>query len=113
MGIFQAAGSVEPCLQIADQARGDLFVATATFIPEGSVPEGVRAKMVFGTNLLKENEMGPAIFGDFLPKALAQGKYVVAPEPLVLGTKGLRGIQEGFDMLRKGVSARKVVVVAE
>ncbi|KAL8734268.1 MAG: hypothetical protein Q9181_003259 [Wetmoreana brouardii] len=79
-GIFQAAESVEACLHIADKATTDLFVATALPVPEDKVPEGVRAKMVFGTTLTN-NETGPAIFEDFLPKALAQGKYKVAPEP--------------------------------
>ncbi|KAL8700768.1 MAG: hypothetical protein Q9201_005268 [Fulgogasparrea decipioides] len=111
-GIFQAAGSVEACLQIADKAKTDLFVATALPVPEDKVPDGVRAKIVFGTTLT-DNETGPAIFEDFLPKALAQGKYKVTPEPQILETKGLEGIQEGFDVLRKGVSAKKIVIVAE
>ena len=111
-GIFQAAGSVEVCLHISDKAKGDLFVATTTPIAEDKVPSGVRAKM--GTvSTLTDNEIGPAIFEDFLPTALSQRKYTVAPEPLVIGTKGLEGIQEGFDTLRNGVSAKKVVIVAE
>ena len=110
-GIFQAAGSVEPCLQIAERAKADLFVVTSNFIPEDKVPKGVRAKMVFGNAL--ESEDVSSIFADFLPTALAQHKYLVAPEPLILGTKGLEGIQEGLDTLRNGVSAKKVVVVAE
>ncbi|MCJ1372616.1 hypothetical protein MMC20_003841 [Loxospora ochrophaea] len=112
-GIFQAVGSVESCLQIADKAKGNLFVSTANRVPENKVPSGVRAKMVFGSNIMTYNEIGPAIFEDFLPKALAQHKYAVAPEPLIVGMKGLEGIQEGYDTLRNGVSAKKVVVVAE
>lgn len=112
-GIFQAAGPVEPSLQIAGKVKGDIFVAAANLVPEDAVPQGVRAKMVWSTTLLTDNEIGPAIFENFLPKALAQRKYKVAPEPLVVGTKGLEGVQEGFDILKKGVSARKVVVVAE
>ena len=80
-GIFQAAGPVKACLQIA---QADLFVATATSIPDDMVPSGVRAKMVFGSTLTA-NKIGPAIFEDFLPKALAQHKYTVAPEPLTMG----------------------------
>lgn len=111
-GIFHATGSVEMCLQIAGKTKADLFVATTSPIPEDKVPSGVRAKMVFGS-IFADNEVMPAIFEDFLPNALAQGKYKVAPEPLIMGTKGLEGIQEGFDTLRSGVSAKKVVVVAE
>jgi hypothetical protein len=58
---------------------------------------------------LKDNEVGAKIFKDFLPKALEAGNYVYAPEPLVVG-KGLDKIQEAFEVLKKGVSAKKVVV---
>ncbi|KAL9132587.1 MAG: hypothetical protein Q9175_006241, partial [Cornicularia normoerica] len=111
-GISQAARSVDACLQIADKAKAGLFVATATPVPDDKVPSGVRAKMVFGSTLT-DNEIGLAIFEDFLPRALAQRKYKVTPKPLIMGTKGLEGIQEGFNTLRNGVSARKVVIVAE
>lgn len=110
-GIFQAVGSVDACLQIADKAKAELFVATATPIPDDKVPNGVRAKIVFGSTLT-DNEIGPAILGDFLPKALEERKYIVALEPLIMGTKGLEGIQEGLDTLRNGISAKKVVIVA-
>ena len=111
-GIFHAAGSVEPSLEISSRAKSDLFVASSTLVPKDKVPSGVRAKMVFGTDLLTNNNLGP-VFEIFLPQALAQGKYRIAPEPCILETKGLEGIQNGLDILRGGVSAKKVVVVAE
>jgi hypothetical protein len=55
------------------------------------------------------SEVGKVIFEDFLPQALAEGKYVAAPEPMVVG-KGLESIQEAFKIQQKGVSAKKVVV---
>ncbi len=55
------------------------------------------------------NEVGPAIFVDFLPQALAAGRYTAAPDPQVAGS-GLASIQAGLDLLRGGVSATKVVV---
>ncbi|KAH9218299.1 zinc-binding oxidoreductase CipB [Leptodontidium sp. 2 PMI_412] len=54
--------------------------------------------------------VGKAVFEYFLPKALKSGAYVLAPEPIIAGT-GLESIQFGIDMLRKGVSAKKVVVL--
>ena len=111
VGIFQATGSIKTCLQISEKAKQDLFVATATPISE-NIPNGVRAARVSARALIK-TEIRPTIFEDFLPKALAQRKYTVAPEPLIMGTKGLEGIQAGFDKLRNGVSAKKVVVVAD
>jgi NADPH:quinone reductase and related Zn-dependent oxidoreductases len=111
VGIFQAAGaesSVKPCLEVAEKAKGDIFLVTTTPLVEGLVPEGVRAKMLFGD---KHDDI-LEIWEKFLPQALAQRKYLVAPEPVVTENRGLEGIQEGFDILRKGVSAKKVVVVA-
>jgi hypothetical protein len=46
---------------------------------------------------------------EFLPKALAAGEYVAAPDPIVVG-KGLEFIQPALEMQKKGVSAKKVVV---
>jgi len=54
---------------------------------------GANAKMIWGSTL-KDNEVGPAIFIDFLPKALASGKYIPAPEPWIVG-KGLESIKDG------------------
>jgi hypothetical protein len=58
---------------------------------------------------LKDNELGAKIFEEFLPKALEAGSYLYAPEPLVVG-KGLERIQKAFEVVKKGVSAKKVVV---
>lgn len=69
---------------------------------------GIRTKPVWGS-ALADNEVGPAIYADFLPKALADGSYVPAPDPLVIGT-GLDHVQAGFATQIRGVSARKVVV---
>lgn len=115
VGVFQAAGSAEVCLQIAARVKGDLFVAIPGPVPEDIVPDGVRAKGLYQSNTTGDpyGEIGPVVFEDFLPKALKRGSYKVAPEPMVMETKGLKGIQEGLDILRKGVSAKKVVVLAE
>jgi len=69
---------------------------------------GIGTKFVFGTSL-KANEVSAAIYRDFLPAALAEGRYVAAPEPQVVGV-GLEHLQEAMDVQRRGVSARKVVV---
>lgn len=110
VGVFHAAGDVKPSLQISHKAKADLFVASATMVSDDKVPSGVRAKMLFGTPDVYD-EIAEPIFKTFLPSVLAQGKYQVAPEPLVLQTKGLEGIQEGLNSLKDGVSARKVVIV--
>jgi NADPH:quinone reductase-like Zn-dependent oxidoreductase len=69
---------------------------------------GVRTKFIFGTTL-KANEVSTAVYRDFLPAALADGRYVAAPPPTVVGT-GLGDLQKALDLQRAGVSAAKVVV---
>jgi hypothetical protein len=68
----------------------------------------VETKFIFGSDLMA-NEVSRAIYEDYLPAALAKGKYVAAPEPQVVG-KGLEDVQEAFDVNKRGVSAKKVVV---
>jgi NADPH:quinone reductase-like Zn-dependent oxidoreductase len=49
------------------------------------------------------------VWADFMGNGLAKGKLKANPEPLVVGV-GLERLQEGIDMCRKGVSAKKIVV---
>jgi len=69
---------------------------------------GIGTKFIFGTSL-KANAVSTAIYRDFLPSALAEGCYVAAPAPSVVG-HGLGDVQHALDIQRKGVSAQKVVV---
>jgi NADPH:quinone reductase-like Zn-dependent oxidoreductase len=128
-------GSTAPCFDIIHACKGDKFVSTAsgpialdrlperggltpsmilTFVTSGVAMaikarvQGIRTKFIFG-DTLADNDVGPMIYADFLPKALAAGTYRAAPEPLVIG-HGLHFIQAAFDAQAKGVSARKIVV---
>jgi NADPH:quinone reductase-like Zn-dependent oxidoreductase/short subunit dehydrogenase-like uncharacterized protein len=131
-------GSAEPCLEIVHATAGGKVLATAstaisfegiagrrgrllrlvplvaTLVRAQATLQlrarrwGIRTKSIWG-GTLKDNEVGPAIYVDFLPAALADGRYVAAPEPLVVGS-GLDHVQTGFDTQKRGVSARKVVV---
>jgi NADPH:quinone reductase-like Zn-dependent oxidoreductase len=128
-------GSAGPCFDVVHACKGGKFVATASAavsldaLPErGGLPasmmftfvtsgiamaikarvQGIRTKFIFG-DTLADNEVGPMLYADFLPKALAAGTYVAAPDPLVVG-HGLESIQPAFDVQSKGVSARKIVV---
>lgn len=69
---------------------------------------GIRARFVWGSSLMT-NEVGPMLWGRFLPEALAEGRYVTAPRSEVIGT-GLECIQPALDALRAGASATKFVV---
>ena len=65
-------------------------------------------RFITGTTL-KTYEVCTAIYQDFLADALAQGRYVAAPEPDIVG-QDLGDIQHAIDIQRQGVSAKKVVV---
>lgn len=84
-------------------------MAAGTSVFLKSKLKGVATKFIFGSDPIA-NEIGKLIYEDFLPKALAEGKYVAAPDPMVVG-KGLECVQEGFEVSINGVSAKKVVVL--
>jgi D-arabinose 1-dehydrogenase-like Zn-dependent alcohol dehydrogenase len=73
-----------------------------------SRPRGVKLKYIWGTSL-KHNQVSHAIYRDFLPAALAEGRYRAAPTPRVIGD-GLQHLQRALDIQREGVSAEKIVV---
>ena len=56
-----------------------------------------------------QNEVGPAVFRDFLPAALAAGSYAAVPRSSVVGSS-LADVQHAMDLQRRGVSATKLVV---
>ncbi|GAA3634038.1 hypothetical protein GCM10022223_60440 [Kineosporia mesophila] len=124
-------GSTPACIRIAGQCRGNRLVSMATapvtFENGFSLPRaatgmiggmvswqwaawrrGVRLKFVIGSDL-KKNEVAPAIFRDFLPDALAEGRYRPFPPASVAGSS-LDDLQHAMDRQRKGVSATKLVV---
>ena len=95
------------CMDVVHKSTGTKFVSTTKRgCPDP--PQGVTVKHIFATTI-KDNEVGKAIYENFLPKALKAGTFVPAPEPLIAG-KGLGSVQGAVDLLQKGVSATKVVV---
>lgn len=69
---------------------------------------GIRTAFVWGSSL-RDDAMGPELWGRVLPAGLADGSIRPMPEPLVVG-HGLDAVQGAIDRQRAGVSARKVVV---
>lgn len=132
------AGSALSCLEVVVAAGGSRTVAVvtppATFdgIPAGRgrlrklVPilinnatgmlklkwrayrSGVAAPFVWGTALI-HNEVGPMIFQDYLPEALARGAFKANP-PFQVAGQGLAAIPEAMAVHAAGVSAAKLVV---
>ena len=100
-------GSADPCIEIIEKSEGKKFVALAN-PPSGEPPAGVGVKFIFGSDL-KDNEVGPAVWVDFLPKALETGSFIAAPDTQILG-KSLESIQDAMDVMMKGMSATKAVI---
>ncbi|PVH97973.1 zinc-binding oxidoreductase CipB [Periconia macrospinosa] len=127
-------GSMEACIEIVAATDGRKFISQASLPqPEQSPPKGfslvsfiagflwfsvstmlkcrfkgIQYKFIWGDDVMA-NEVGSAIYEHFLPEALANGKYVAMPEPQIVG-HGLEHIQAGLDLVKKGVSTKKLVV---
>ncbi len=131
--ISLATGSARPCLEVLSRCEGNRFLAQAAppismaRLDEGprlrffarfaragmGVQVSARAKRI-GTRFIQgaalaKDEVGPAVYENFLPAALAEGRYQAAPEPRVIG-HGLESIQAALDAQRAGVSAEKLIV---
>lgn len=106
-GALHATGYMHHCFEAVSRMHGRKFVSTTLAAPEKR-PAGVETKLIFGTSL-KDNEVSRAIYVDFLPDALAAGKYRCAPVARVVG-KGLENLQAGLSIQKSGVSAAKIVV---
>lgn len=111
-GCYDAIGSpdtVGALAKICDQhGQGSKMIAVTNPRAEKPQGSGVELKGVFATSIAK-NEVGPAVFNEFVTQALEQGTFLVKPEPEIVG-EGLGSVQEGIDRLKKGVSASKLVV---
>ncbi len=126
-------GGAEACLDILATCKGRKFLSMANYPAQDPKPtsfvmprfilffiawsvstwfkskmRGIGYKFIWGGTLV-DNGLGKFIFEDYLPTALAQGGFRAAPEPEIVG-KGLENIEAAFDILRKGVSAKKLVV---
>ena len=136
------AGSVRVLLDILPNCQGRRFIANCSSdVPFDALPEGPRITLpvilkllaarlrangevrrksrrhgivakFFDASSVIDNEIGPAIYRDYLGPALADGRFRPAPPPQVVG-HGLQAIQTAFDIQRRGVSAAKVVVTLD
>ncbi|KAK4495385.1 hypothetical protein PRZ48_013716 [Zasmidium cellare] len=89
---YQAEGVLGRIL--GEVGRGEFWGAYDVFAP---------------TVFLAEPEVGKAIWQEFLPKALADGRIKPTPKADVFGT-GLEAIQGAMEKHKAGVSASKIVV---
>ena len=103
-------GVWDAILQVLVKHQGGGFIATAVQREWSGLPDGVNAKFIFGLTLAY-NDVGKALYEDFLPEALAKGGFTPAPAPIVVG-KGLAEMQKAVDRRKnETVSAQKMIVV--
>ena len=107
VGAFHATGNLADTFEVMRQIEGRRFVTT-TLPPQIDPPHTVEVAAIAGTSL-RDDEVGPMIYRDFLPDALASGRYVAAPTPKVVG-RGLEAFQHAIDAQRAGISGYKLVV---
>lgn len=111
VGALEASGKPEGvfgCAEVLMKSDGGKFIACVQRLPEG-IPSAVTARFFIATTI-KDNGIGELIYEGFLTEALAKGKYILAPEPKIVG-KGIEHIQDAIDAIPKSVvSAQKLVV---
>jgi NADPH:quinone reductase-like Zn-dependent oxidoreductase len=108
------AGSLSPAIALTRLTSGSKRIASAHPSPVTTVRArlahrlGVHVSSIWG-GTLKDNEVGPAIYAEFLGQALAAGQYRAEPEASVVGS-GLADIPAALGRLKKGISLTKLVV---
>ncbi|ATZ50911.1 hypothetical protein BCIN_06g03810 [Botrytis cinerea B05.10] len=101
------ATTQQACAEIADKVGLSKF---ASLLPPESTEYNSEPIWVNGFDIgLVDLDIGDAVFRKYVPEALAKGKYLPKPDPEVL-RGGLERVQDGLNLLRKGVSAKKVVI---
>ncbi|KAF7588975.1 hypothetical protein BBP40_004942 [Aspergillus hancockii] len=111
-GVYDAISeeaSYKPIAAIIERLGRQTKIATV--LPWNNPPEGLVPGFVYAyeINSSPNEKLGEAVWGEFVPKALASGQLQAKPDPVVVG-HGLNEIQHGLDVQRAGVSAKKVVV---
>ena len=109
-GSLHATGDMLASFAVVSRCEGRRFVSTTLPPPEGRAA-GVETNHIFGTSL-KDNEVSRAVYGDFLPAALAAGRFHPAPAPRVVGS-GLAALQGALQAQKTGVSGGKIVVTLD
>jgi NADPH:quinone reductase-like Zn-dependent oxidoreductase len=107
VGAFHATGKLADTFDVMRRIEGRRFV-TSSLPSQIDPPETVEVAAIAGTSL-RDDEVGPMIYCDFLPAALASGRYVAAPAPKIAG-RGLEAFQHAVDAQRAGISGYKLVV---
>lgn len=110
---FDAAGQVQPCLDILKNFKAGGTPQLATAIPMSDATpkeEGVEVKFVAAPTEAKEQtEFFAFVMNSWLKEKLEKGKYKPSPAIKVV-EGGLGGLNKGLDELKGGVSGTKLVL---
>ncbi len=107
-------GSLSRAVRLTRRTSGSRRIASAYPTPPTRLRamierrRGIRISAIWGGSPV-DSAVGPAIYADFLPGALADGRFVAAPPAMITGS-GLEAIPAALTRLGQGVSAQKVVV---
>lgn len=99
---------VETCAEVVRSCPGKKLVAMTMVPLWGPSFEGVQCK--FTEPLRGDKDLASAVFHNYLPQALTAGSFRAMPRADVVG-KGLESCQGAMDLLKKGVSAKKIVAL--
>ena len=69
-----------------------------------ALTSGVKASFIWGS-AIATSPVGPAVWGGYLPRALATNTYQLYPEPRIV-SGGLAAVQGALDTVRGGMSSR-------
>ncbi|KAI1841735.1 hypothetical protein JX266_012103 [Neoarthrinium moseri] len=124
--VATGVGSLEACIDIVAAVPGRRFVSQASNsmdmsdLPTSSIGliwtmlklvwwnisvcfrakfRRVSIKVIWSSDTMS-NEVGPAIYNDFLPDALAKGRYQAKPDAILAGS-GLEHLQNAIDLLKR------------
>ncbi|KAI0466685.1 oxidoreductase [Xylaria cf. heliscus] len=99
VGVFDASGqgsSIITMAKVLAKCEGNRTVAAVVDdYARKDIPKGVTVKLVFAI-AIRETEVGKKVWEEFLPDALATGKYPIFPKARVFGN-GLEVIQAAMD----------------
>ncbi|KAJ5939218.1 alcohol dehydrogenase [Penicillium verhagenii] len=96
------------CGEILSRIGGGKLLVVDT--PKGPFPDNVTASLVICLDVGNTAaHVGDHLWHKFIPSALAAGKFQAKPDPYLI-RGGLNKVQEGIDLLREGVSAKKIVI---
>jgi D-arabinose 1-dehydrogenase-like Zn-dependent alcohol dehydrogenase len=106
---ISAPESLDMCYSVLRKSHATKKIVS--LLPVDDVPEDVDLAYAMAFTIISDQHkhIGEAIWGDYVPRALAEGKLKAVPEAMVVG-RGLEAIQGALAIQENGVSAKKVVI---